>query len=421
MATAKILLPDPIARVFSPPRGAVRYRGLKGGRGSGKSMGAAKMAATWGLVEPLRILGTRELQVSIKESFYTEVVSAIESEPWLKAHYQIGNSFIRGRNGTEFIFRGLRHNISSIKSMARIDLCIVEEAEDVPESSFRDLFPTIRADRSEIWLLWNPRTEGSPVDARFVQHVPANAIIETCNYADNPWFPGVLEQERQNDRLRLTPEHYAHIWEGAYLKNTKATVLAGKVRVAELTDADLKHADGPYHGADWGFAEDPTVVVRCHVLPRPNGRFSLYVDQESYGRKVPVTALATLFRRIPAIGGYTVRADNARPELVHHVNGDRGPDGKLRPLTVVSAKKWPGSVEDGVNWLQSCDEIIIHPRCGHTIEEARLWSCKVDRLTGDPLPELVDAHNHCWDAVRYALQPLISRYQEGTEPSVRDL
>src|SRR6056297_3152209 len=115
------------------------------------------MAAVWGYAEPLRILCTREFQASIKESFHAELKATIHSIPWLTANYDVGADYLRGKNGTEFIFRGLRRSMQSIKSMAQIDLCIVEEAEDVPEHSWRDLIPTVRADRSEIWCIWNPR------------------------------------------------------------------------------------------------------------------------------------------------------------------------------------------------------------------------------------------------------------------------
>ena len=123
------------------------------------------------LSRPLRILCTRDIQDSIKESFHAELKNAIASEPWLAAAYDVGIDY-RGKNGTEFIFKGLRHNITSIKSMAQIDLCIVEEGEDVPEHSWESLEPTIRAHKSEIWVIWNPRAVGSSIDKRFRQNTP---------------------------------------------------------------------------------------------------------------------------------------------------------------------------------------------------------------------------------------------------------
>lgn len=393
-AAAAIELPPKLIPLFTPDRGALRYRGAKGGRGSGKSFTFALMAAVWGYVEPLRILATRELQVSIKESFHAEVKNAIESIPWLAAHYEIGESFIRGKNGTEFLFKGLRHNISSIKSMAQIDLCIVEEAEDVPESSWRDLLPTVRAAKSEVWLIWNPRIDGSPVDKRFVKSAPPDSCIVDMNHSDNPWFPQVLEAQRTYDQSTMDQALYAHIWEGAYLTNSQAQVLAGKVRVTDFEPSD--DWDGPYFGADWGFSQDPTTGVKCWVYKR-----RLYLEHEAYkvGLEIDQTA-EFLQRSIPDIEKYTVRADSARPETISYLKRHGLPK-------VEGVKKWPGSVEDGIAHLRSYDEIVIHPRCVNAINEARLYSYKVDRLSKDILPDIVDAHNNIWDGVRYALGPLI--------------
>ena len=391
---ATIELPPKLLPVFSPKRGEVRYRGARGGRGSGKSFSFALMAAVWGYAEPLRILATRELQVSIKESFHAEVKNAIESLPWLAAHYEVGESYIRGKNGTEFIFRGLRHNISSIKSMAQIDLCIVEEAEDVPEESWRDLLPTVRAPMSEIWIVWNPRKDGSPVDQRFVKQTPDDARIAVMNHDDNPWFPAVLESQRLHDQRTMDVATYAHVWEGAYLSNSKAQVLAGKVRVSEF--APGPDWDGPYHGLDFGFSQDPTTGVRCWIHDS-----RLWVEHEAYkvGLEIDQTA-DHLKRHIPGIEAYTVRGDSARPETISYLKRHGLP-------RVEGVKKWPGSVEDGIAHMRGYAEIVIHPRCKEAINEARLYSYKVDRLTGDVLPEIVDAYNHVIDAIRYALAPLI--------------
>lgn len=395
MTTAHIELPPKLIPVFSKPRGSVRYRGAYGGRGSGKSFSFALMAAVWGYAEPMRILCTRELQVSIPESFYAEVKNAINTRPWLKAHYHVGESFIRGRNGTEFIFRGLRHNMSAVKSMAKIDLCIVEEAEDVPEKSWRDLTPTIRAPRSEIWVIWNPSKDGSPVDTRFRKAEQKSACIVEMNYMDNPWFPAELEQERQNDQRIFDPATYAHIWEGAYLTNSEAQVLSGKVRVDEF-EPDPYNWDGPYFGVDFGFSQDPTTGNKLWIKDN-----TLYVEYEAnkVGLELDDTA-EFLRKRIPDIGDHIVRADSARPESISYLKRTGIPK-------MVGVKKGKGSVEDGIKYLRSFDEIVIHPRCQQTIKETRLYSYKTDRLTGDILPVVIDAHNHHIDAMRYALEPII--------------
>lgn len=397
MSEVALEIPEKLYPVFYPERGEVQYRGAFGGRGSSKSMTLATMAALWGYMEPLRILCARELQSSIRESFHAELRAAITRIDWLVDHYDIGVDYIRGKNGTEFFFRGLRRNISSIRSTAKIDLTILEEAEDIPESSWLALEPTVlREPKSEIWLIWNPERDGSPVDMRFRKQPPRNSVIAEINYEDNPWFPPELESLRQRDLGRLDPATYAHIWEGAYLENSNSQVLAGKVRVAEFKPG--QDWDGPYFGADWGFAQDPTAGVKCWIHAD-----TLYIEHE--GGKVGLDIDQTaeyLIARLPGVANHTLRADSARPETISYVKRHGLP-------SCTGVDKWHGSVEDGIAHLRSYREIVVHPRCKEARRESRLWSYKVDRLTGDVLPILVDAHNHYWDAVRYALAPLIKR------------
>ena len=394
MTTARIELPPKLVDLFAPVRGELRFRAAYGGRGSGKSFTFALMAAVWGYVEPLRILCTRELQISIKESMFAELKNAIQSKPWLESHYEIGEAFIRGKNGTEFIFRGLRHNMSAIKSMAQIDLCIVEEAADVPEYSWQALLPTIRAPRSEIWAIWNPKHDTDPVDTMFRQSPPPRCMALEVNWNDNPYFPEELNEQRQHAREVMLPEVYEHIWEGAYLKHSEAQIFRGKYRVAEF-EADSRKWNGPYFGLDYGFAMDPTAAVRCWVHDNV-----LYIDYEAGKVGLELDETAEYLRaRIPGIEKTVVRADNARPESSSYLKRHGIP-------RVESVRKWQGSVEDGIEHIKSYREVVIHPRCTETAREFLLYSYKQDRLSGDVLPQVVDAHNHYIDALRYAIEPL---------------
>lgn len=397
MSTARIELPPKLVPVFGKPRGAVQYRGAHGGRGSGKSFNFAKMAAIWGYAEPLRILATREFQASIKESFHAELKAAIASEPWLEAHYDVGVDYLRGRNGTEFIFRGLRHGVNTIKSLAKIDLTIVEEAEDVPETSWLALEATVfRQPKSELWPIWNPRLDGSPVDERFRKSPPSNALISELNWSDNPFFPPGLDELRRREQERLDPNTYAHVWEGAYLTNSDAQVFAGRWKQAEF---DVQpHWEGPYQGGDFGFSQDPTAAVQCWI----DGD-RLYVSHEAgkVGLELDHTA-SFVTDRIPDFEKYVTRWDNARPESISYLKRH----GLSRSEAV---DKWKGSVEDGVQFLRSFKEIVIHTRCVELAKEMRLYSYKVDRLTGDVTPNIVDAWNHYIDALRYAVTPIMQR------------
>jgi phage terminase large subunit len=394
LTTARIKLPPKLVPLFTPARGDLRFRVAYGGRGSGKSFTFALMAAIWGYAESLRILCTRELQISIKESMHAELTRAIHSLPWLADHYDIGESYIRGKNGTEFLFRGLRHNMSAIKSMSGIDLCVVEEASDVPQHSWLDLLPTIREPKSEIWAIYNPKNKTDPVDVMFRQESPPRCLAVSVNYHDNPWFPEELEEQRQHSQSVMDQSTYAWVWEGAYLENSNAQVLHGKVRVMAFEPGS--DWNGPYCGVDFGFSQDATTAVKCWIHDD-----ALYVEHEAYrvGLELDDTA-AFVKAKVPEIERHIVRADSARPESISYLKRHGVP-------RMESVKKWPGSVEDGIAHMRSYRQIVIHPRCEHAIEESRLYSYKVDRLTGDILPDVVDAHNHCIDAIRYALTPLI--------------
>ena len=397
MTQAEIDIPDKALDVFEARRGEVAYRGLFGGRGSGKSQTAALMAAIWGQEEPIRILCTRELQVSIKDSFHRELRDAIGRIPWLAGHYDVGVDYLRGRNGTEFIFRGLRHNTSSIKSLAGIDLTIVEEAEDVPEQSWLDLEATVfRKDKSELWAIWNPRTEGSPVDKRFRQHKPHNALVANINWQDNPFFPPGLDVLRRRQMEMLDPSTYAHIWDGAYLTNSDAQVFGGKIEVQAFKPNPSDPAwSGPFYGADFGFSQDPTAAVEVWISGN-----SIYIYREAFRSGLELDDTASFVKAaIPGFDREISRWDNSRPESISHLTRHGLP-------RATAVQKWPGSVEDGIAFLRSFKSIIIHPDCANMQQEARLYSYKVND-NGDVTTKIIDAHNHGWDAVRYAVAPMI--------------
>jgi len=354
------------------------------------------MAAIWGYTEKLRILCTRELQVSIKDSMHAELKNAIASQPWLHAHYEVGEAFIRGKNGTEFIFKGLRHNISSIKSMAKIDLCIVEEAADVPKESWQALLPTIREKKSEIWAIYNPQSPSDPVDHMFRQNPPPRCMAVELSYKDNPWFPPELDEQRQHDREVMSPADYAWIWEGAYLTNSDAQVFANKFEIMSFEPSEAW--SGPYYGLDFGFAADPTAAVKCWI-----GEDCLWIEQEAGKARLELDQTAIfLMERMRDIDKYVIRADSARPESISYLRRNGLPN--MQPV-----KKWAGSVEDGIAYIKSFRKVVIHPRCEETIKEFSVYSYKIDRYSGDIMPQVIDANNHYIDCIRYALAPMISK------------
>jgi phage terminase large subunit len=240
-----------------------------------------------------------------------------------------------------------------------------------------------------------------------VAHPPADAIDIEVGWADNPWISPELIAEK-DFLYRVDPEAAEHVWGGKTRQNTNANVLRGRYRIESFEPEP--GWDGPYFGADWGFSEDPTTLVKLWI----NGR-TLYVEHEAYGIGVDTDKIPALFDKVPGAREHEIRADNARPETISYVRQDHEIGGKIIRgyPRLVGATKGPGSLEDGVEHLRSYEAIVIHPRCIHTAEEARLYSFKVDRLSGQVMSDIVDAHNHCLDAARYGLEPVMKSRKVG--------
>jgi len=204
-----IQFPAKLQPLFTPNRLKVAH----GGRGSAKSWGFARALLIEAARRPLRILCAREVQKSIKDSVHRLLCDQIQAMG-LGGSFDAIDTEIRGRNGSLFLFAGLaQHTVESIKSFEGCDICWIEEAQTVTKRSWDVLTPTIRKDGSEIWITLNPDMETDETYDRFVVNAPADAFVVQMNWRDNPWFPAVLERERQ-ETLRRDPEGYANIWEG---------------------------------------------------------------------------------------------------------------------------------------------------------------------------------------------------------------
>lgn len=389
-----------ITRNFARP---ARTRVFKGGRGSGKTRGLALRSAlrVYQLAEmgvEGVFLASREHLNSLDESSMEEIKAAIRSVDWLHTYFDIGEKYIRTRNRRiSYVFAGLRHNLDSIKSKARIIGNWTDEAENVSEVAYRKLIPTIRSEGpgwvAENWISYNPESSESATHKRFVEATPGDCIVTNVNWSDNPWFPDILNSQRLEDQ-RLRPETYDHVWEGAFLTLTDAQVFGGKFVVEDFEPGP--GWDGPYQGLDFGFAQDPTAAVECWIhdgklhIRREAGKTQLELDDTA----------GFIGERIPGFADHVARADSARPESISFLRRHGLP--RLEPV-----EKWKGSVEDGVAFLKSFAGIVIHSDCPQTAREFRLYSYKVDRLSGDIRPDIVDANNHFIDALRYAVAPMI--------------
>lgn len=242
----KVRLPDKFECLFEPSR----YKGFYGGRGSAKSHSFATALVLLGAQKPMRILCCREIQRSIRDSVKRLIDDKIV-ECGLENFYTSTLSDIRGKNGTLFLFSGLRSNPESIKSMEGIDVCWVEEASTVSRRSLDFLIPTIRKEDSEIWFSWNPDSAEDPVDKMFRgQEPPPESVVEEVGYADNPWFPNVLNLEMEYDK-KIDDGKYRHIWLGEY-----ADVQDGKMFTEDFLAWQREHLEKGETVGDWTIYKD---------------------------------------------------------------------------------------------------------------------------------------------------------------------
>jgi phage terminase large subunit len=409
-----------------------RFKVLHGGRGSAKSWSMAQALVLKAHNErPMvrsgkqdvagedifvpgshLILCAREYQNSIADSVHRLIKGAIYRlglAPW----FDIQNNIIRSLvTGAELIFKGLHRNIMEIKSTEGITICWVEEAQSVSAESWETLIPTIRGmDGAEIWVSFNPYLAEDPTSVRFLgtdpkKKVDPRAIVAQMNWTDNEWFPPDMEQDRLA-LLRTDPEAYEHVYEGSFLQLSEATIFRGRYEVRSFDEPPP--GTRFYHGMDFGFADDPSTLLRCWTDEKTN---TLYIDREAWGLHVEIDDLPAMMsgglsikngKEYPGIETaktWPIKADGARPETISYLS--------RQGYNIQAAEKWPGSVEDGIAHLKGFSKIIIHEtNCPNMAREARLYKYKVDKQTGDVLPIVVDAHNHGWDAIRYSLDGYI--------------
>ena len=369
--------------VFSYPK---RYKVAYGGRGGGRSWAIARLLLVAAMGGGKRILCAREYQASIADSVHRLLSDQIELLG-LSGFFTVNRNEIRSKTGSLFIFKGLRHNASEIKSMEGVDYCWVEEAHNVSSESWDFLIPTIRKPGSEIWVSFNPIDEEGETYRRFIVDTQPDSVLVYSTIYDNPYAPDVLRQQADHDKM-VDPDRYDWVWMGNPRRLTEASIFGDKVRIAEFTTPD--DIERFYYGMDFGFSNDPTVVLRCYVAGD-----ILYVDYEASGVGVEIPDTPLLMKQVPGADKWPVVADSSRPETISYL--------KRQGLRVHSSPKWPGSVEDGIAYLRGFSEIVIHPRCKVLASEAKWYSYKVDKTTGHILPIVVDAHNHGFDALRYAM------------------
>lgn len=365
-----------------------RYKGAKGGRGSGKSHFFAGLAAIR-MMEGKNVLGVREVQNTIGDSVKRLIEGKIAEFGWTSAFSVTEREIRCVETGAVAIFRGMQnHTAASVKSLEGFDVAWWEEAQTASQRSLDLLIPTIRSEGSELWFSWNPEDEDDPIERLLVHEPPESAVVVEVNWSDNPRFPDVLRADMERDRER-NPDKFAHVWEGAYRTASEARIFRN-FRSGEIAVPDNIVW---FYGVDFGYSVDPLAGVRFCF---PDER-TIYVSDEVYEVGVPQERVpVVLSQGLPGIARWPVAADSARPDSIDYCRRHGIP--RMGP-----AIKGPGSVEDGTTFLQGFD-IVVSPRCPSTLRELQRYAYKVDAKTGEILPVAADAWNHAIDALRYGAE-----------------
>ncbi|SHL42479.1 phage terminase large subunit [Nitrosospira sp. Nsp11] len=393
MTAHRAEFPEKLEFLFHP----ARYKCLYGGRGGAKSWGVARALLIQAAASPLRILCAREFQNSIVESVHHLLQSQISSLK-LDSFYEIQNATIKGANGSEFVFAGLRNNVTKIKSFEGIDRVWVEEAQTVSKSSWDTLIPTIRKDGSEIWLTYNPELETDETHQRFVVKPQPDSVVVKINWDDNPWFPETLRKEKDSLKER-DPDAYQNVWQG----NCRVT-LDGAIYAKELRQAqeEGRIRNVPYDSTkqvhtffDLGWADNTSIWFAQTI----GGEFRL-IDFYTNSQQSIQHYVAVLQNR-----GYIYGTDY----LPHDARARSLATGRSveEIMTSVGRKVQivPNlSVFDGINAARTVFNrcYFDEQKCSEGLQSLRRYRYDVDpdskQFSGRPLH---DFHSHAADAFRY--------------------
>lgn len=387
--------PEKVAPIFHPKR----YKSLRGGRGSAKSHTVAAALVIRGIKEPLRVLCTREVQQSIRDSVHKLLSDKIESLG-LSSLYSIDLRGIRGKCGSEFMFAGLSDQTSeSLKSYEGVDIVWVEEAQVVSRRSWTVLIPTIRKEASEIWATWNPELDTDPTWELLVQNAGDDVLDIELNWRDNPWFPEVLEQERLKAQRTMSKADYENIWEGKPRPAISGAIYADEVAklFAEGRAGDYGHDPHllAYPVFDLGWNDKMSILICQRIASSLRVIDHLEDDHKTldwYSRELRKREYnwSTVF--LPHDGDHE---DYKTGKSAKALLEDLGWTVEVLPNLPVS---------DGIRAARMAFEglYVNRPRCGRFLEALKRYRRGIPSTTGEPTNPVHDEWSHAADAFRYA-------------------
>lgn len=368
-----------------------RHTAIHGGRGSGKSWSVATWAPITTVQTQTRFVAGREFQNSIRDSS-KELIERRIFELGMNDQFNITDRSIAHRhNGSEFIFVGLERNPQSIRSLEGIDIFWIEEAQHISRKTLDILLPTVRKLGSRMVWTWNPQQPDDPVDAYFRGgNPPANSRIVSVSWRDNPWFTKTAMPAEREKLERDNPARHEHIYGGGYDISFESKVFP-RVRIGR-PPADVELL-GPYYGLDFGFSSDPTALSKCYYLPIHS---TLYIVDAVKSHGVPTEQLPNLLRSFMHDPSFMIRADSSRGDTIDYL--------QRRGFDVRPARKGPGSVKDGISFLQGF-ELLVDPNAEAMRDELHCYSWPTNKLTGIVVPGAnpIGVNDHLIDALRYSV------------------
>ncbi len=372
-----------------------REAAIYGGRFSLKSHTIARFLLIKARMKKCRIACFREFQNSIAESSHQLLADLIKQYE-LSEFEVTNNAIVNTLNGSDFIFKGLHHNEQSVKSIEGIDIAWVEEAQTVSQTSLEVLTPTVRSDGSKIIYSYNRLLENDPVHTRLVIEGRPNSLILNVNYdvaLKYGWMPDVIRLEMEDDKARR-PSLYNTKWLGL-----PASLESRIYKNWEVVDEIPHEARLKRYGLDFGYANDPTAIVAVYEY---NGGFIL--DEVVYKKGMLNEHIASVFN---AIESAPIIADSAEPKSIDEL--------KLYNLIVLPSQKGPGSVNQGIQYMQG--QKISYTRRSVNLKDeyySYLWTTdKEGKLVNVPS----SGFDHALDACRYALSPEIKVEYKSTVSS----
>ncbi|HEM2601949.1 TPA: PBSX family phage terminase large subunit [Streptococcus suis] len=381
-----------------------------GGASSGKSHGVIqkvvfKACQDW--KHPRKVLFLRKVGATVYDSIFEDVKQCLDYFQILDK-CKVNNSAYRIElpNGAQFIFKGL-DNPEKIKSIKGISDVVMEEASEFTLDDYTQLTLRLRDKKhkmKQIFLMFNPVSKVNWVYNAFFVKKPKNTVVYQTTYKDNRFLDKIT---RENiEELANRNEAYYKIYAlGEFATLDKLVFPKYEKRL--LNKDKLAHLPS-YFGLDYGFINDPSAFLHVKI---DDENKKLYIVEEYVRKNLTNDKIAEAIQNL-GYGKEEIRADSAEKKSNQELR-NRGIS------RVIDAKKGPGSVMQGIQYILQYD-IIVDERCVKTIEELENYTWKKDKATNEYINEPVDSYNHCLDAVRYAIQDRIYKQKKSQKERLRN-